>query len=107
MLNKLQHGTPVNATNSGSTATATVTGIAGKTMYVTDIAGSSDKAGSILSVKDGSTTIWQVQLATTAAGINAFDQRFESPLACTAGADMTVSVDGTTTAKANVAGFYI
>jgi hypothetical protein len=101
-------GTPVNATaTNGTSAVATITGIPGSTMYITDIAGSSDKAGSLLLVKQGTTTIWQVQLATTAAGINAFSERFTSPLAAVAGADISVTVDGTTLCKANIAGYYL
>jgi len=69
MHNTLQRGTPfaVTATNASS-AVATQSGITGSTMFITDIAGSSDKAGSLLTVKQGTTVIWQIQLATTGGG---------------------------------------
>lgn len=86
---------------------ATITGIAGSIMYVTDISGSSDKAGSLLLVKQGTTVIWQVQLATTAAGINAFNHQFASPLPSAAGASISVTVDGTSACYANIAGYYL
>lgn len=106
MLNKLQHFTPANATATNATsAVATISGTAGSITYITDIAGSSDKAGALLLVKQGTTVIWQIQLATTAAGINAFEQHFESPLYGAVGADVSVTVDGTAACKANISGF--
>ena|ERR1700694_2821209 len=102
-------GTPFSATATGST-TATATFNAPATtslLYITDIAGSTDKAGAVLIVQQGSTTIWQIQLATTAAGINAFDQQFAAPLACPAGASASVNVTGTSVCDANIAGYYL
>lgn len=107
-LNKSYNGAPwgVTATDTSS-AVATKTGVAGQNHYVTDIAGSSDKAGALLLVKQGTTVIWQVQLATTAAGINAFSHTFASPLMGVAGALVSVTVDGTSAAYANIAGYTI
>ena len=102
-------GTPFSATATGST-TATATFAAPNSaslLYITDIAGSTDKAGAVLIVQQGSTTIWQVQLATTAAGITAFDQQMLSPLACPAGASASVNVTGTSVCCANIAGYYL
>lgn len=101
-------GTPVSATATNATsAVATVAGVAGSVNYVTDISGSSDKAGSLLLIKQGSTVIWQVQLATTAAGINAFTHRFESPLPSAAGASISATVDGTSACYSNIAGYQL
>lgn len=101
-------GTPVSATATSSTsAVATVAGVTGSTNYVTDISGSSDKAGALLLVKQGSTTIWQVQLATTAAGMNAFHHSFTSPLPSAVGASISVTVDGTSACYANIAGYQL
>jgi hypothetical protein len=107
-LSKIYNGTPysVTATNASS-AVATQTGVAGQFQYITDIAGSSDKAGSLLLVKQGSTVIWQVQLATSAAGINAFSHTFASPLVGIAGGSVSVTVDGTSACYANIAGYSI
>lgn len=76
-------------------------------MYITDVAGSSDKAGSLLLVKQGTTVVWQVQLATTAAGINAFSHQFASPILAASGASISVTVDGTAACYANIGGFYL
>lgn len=102
-------GAPFSATNTGSTsATATFSApSATALLYITDIAASTDKAGAVLLVQQGSTTIWQIQLATTAAGLNAFWETFASPLPCPAGASATVTVTGTSACEANVAGYYL
>jgi hypothetical protein len=101
-------GSPIMATASGtSSAVATVTGIANSRHYVTDIAGSTDKAGAIVLVKDGTTVIWQVQIATTAAGNNSFQQTFRTPLACSAGNNVSITVDGTSVCKSNISGFTL
>ncbi len=108
MLNKLQRGTPVSATATHATlAVAMVAGIDGSTMYITDIAGSSDKAGAVLLVKQGTTTLWQVQLSATAAGSTSFYEVFSSPLPAASGASISVTVDGTAACTANIAGFYL
>lgn len=100
-LNKIQHAAPTSATGTGSTAaTATITGTTGHVTYITDVAASSDKAGAILLVKDGSTTIWQ-----QIVGAGSYWQKFESPLVISTGADAVVSIDGTSACKANIAGF--
>ena len=105
---KQERGTPFRVTATHATsAVASKTGATGLTYYITDIAGSSDKAGALLLVKDGTTVIWQVQLATTAAGINAFEQTFSTPLACTSAALASVTVDGTAACYANISGFAL
>lgn len=95
------------AVSHATSAVASQAGITGSVMYITDIAGSSDKAGSLLTVKQGTTVVWEVQLATTAAGINAFNHSFTTPIAAASGALVSVTVDGTSLCKANIAGFYI
>jgi hypothetical protein len=107
-LNIQQRGDPFSVTATGSTsAVATKAAVTGKTYYITDIAGSSDKAGSLLLVKQGTTTIWQIQLATTAAGINAWQQSFTQPLVGASGALVSVTVDGTSVCDANISGFSL
>lgn len=91
---------PVTATATHATApTATISGVAGVSTYITDVAASSDKSGSILLVKDGSTVIWQLQVGATFCV-----QRFSPPLFVTAGADATVTIDSTSAGKANING---
>lgn len=104
MNNKYQYGSPVNATNSGSSAAAAaIAGVASTTVYVTDITGSSDLASATITVKDGSNVIWQDRIGNTGA----YGVSFNSPLACTAGNSATVSVTGTSACNANLSGFTI
>lgn len=101
--NKSQHGTPFSVTTSGTTsAVASQAGVTGSINYVTDIAASSDKAGAILTVKQGTTTIWEVQIGATA-----FQEKLETPLISAIGALVSVTVDGTSLCKANIAGFTL
>jgi hypothetical protein len=101
-------GTPfVETATHATSAVASHTGIAGKTFYITDIAGSSDKAGALLLVKQGTTTIWQIQLAATAAGNLAHAYQFKIPLRAATGALVSVTVDGTSACYANIAGYEL
>lgn len=101
-------GAPVSATATHATsAVATIAAVTGAINYITDISGSSDKAGSLLLVKQGTTVVWQVQLATTAAGINAFTHHFASPIPSASGASVSVTVDGTAACYANIAGYQL
>lgn len=98
-----QYGSPFYETATHATsAVASHTGVAGSTHYVTDISGSSDKATSVLLVKDGTTTIWQVIV-----GVGNFTHSFKEPLRATSGALVSVTVDGTAAATANIAGFTV
>lgn len=102
-MTALDNGTRVYATATDGTApAATIAAVAGQKIYITDIAASSDKAGSILLVKDGSTTIWQVQV-----GAGNFRHTFKTPLVTSVGATATVSIDSTSAGKANIAGVQL
>lgn len=105
---KADRGTPFfkTATNSTS-AVATQTGVANRTSYITDISGSSDKAGSKILVKDGTTVIWQDNILVSAAGACFYEHSFVMPISATVGADISVTVDGTSICNANMAGFVI
>ena len=107
-MNKQEHGDAFVVTHTHATAaSASKTGASGKTHYITDISASSDKAGSLLLVKQGTTTIWQVQLAATAAGNLAYSHTFSTPLKAAVGALVSVSVDGTSVCAANLSGFTL
>lgn len=100
---KQQHGTPFNATATHATsAVASVAAVTGKVHYITDIAVSSDKAGAILLVKQGTTTIWQMQV-----GAGALSYQFSSPLTAATSALVSAEIDGTSACKANIAGFTL
>lgn len=99
----LDSGTRVSATATHATAAdAVISAVAGQKIYITDVIVSSDKAGAILLIKDGTTTILQVQV-----GAGNFSHHFETPLATTLGATATASIDGTSACKANIIGVQL
>jgi len=101
------YGTPFSKTATHATdAVATQTGVALQTHYITDLSASSDKAGSIVLVKDGTTTIWQDIVGAVGSGGH-YEISFITPLKATAGADISVTIDGTAACKANMSGFTL
>lgn len=104
----IDNGTPFSETATHATsAVASHAAVTGKTYYITDISGSSDKAGALLLVKQGTTVIWQVQLAATAAGNLAHAYSFKVPLKGAVSALVSVTVDGTAACYANIAGYEL
>jgi hypothetical protein len=102
--NTSNYGTRISATNTASgNVTATVAAVAGTTFYITDVSGSSDLAGAVLKIEDGSTVIWQDRIGNTSA----VSYQFNTPLACTMGNAVNIVVTGTSLANANIAGFAI
>lgn len=98
-----ERGTPIKATAThGTEAVASVAGVSGTTYFLTNASASSDKAGSILLVKDGTTVIWQEQVGITFCNLT-----FDPPLAATSGALVSVTIDGTAACKANLSGVSI
>ena len=98
-----ERGTPIKATATHATAAvASVTGVAGLTYYLTTVSASSDKAGSVMLVKDGTTVIWQ-----DVVGASQCFRTFDPPLPCTSGALASVEIDGTAVCKANLSGVSI
>ena len=103
MLNKFQHGSAFSATATGTTtAVASKAGAAGFTHVALTASVSSDKAGSILLIKDGTTVIWQGQV-----GVGFSDITFPAGLSATTGALLSVEIDGTSVCKANLSGVTI
>lgn len=103
MDTKQQYGAPFQQTATHATAAvATEAAVSGKVHYVTDIAVSSDKAGAICLVKQGTTTIWQMQI-----GASFYSHRFRVPLKGASGALVSVEIDGTSACKANMTGYTI
>jgi len=69
-----------------------------KSHYVTDIIVSSDKAGSVCTLTDGTTTIgFQV-------GAGNFGYQFKTPFKGAVGAAVTIAIDGTSVCKVNMCG---
>ena len=101
---KQLHGVPFQGTTTHATAAvATITAVTGKAHFITDIAASSDKAGAIVVVKQGTTVIWQIQLAAN----DRLDHSFVTPLEGAIGALVSIEVDGTSACKVNIAGFTL
>lgn len=108
MSPKQQRGTPFSVTATHATAaSASLAGVADTTHYITDISVSTDKAGALMLVKQGTTVIWRIQLAATAAGNLAFTHTFSSPLKGASGALVSVETDSTSIGNANIAGFSL
>lgn len=106
--NRQEHGRAITATATNATsAVASVTGVAGEKFYITDIAASTDKAGALLLVKQGTTVIWQLQLAASAAGNLAVSHTFSQPLEGAVGALVSVTIDGTAACNSNLSGFAL
>lgn len=100
---RTNHGTPVKATATHATAAvATITGVTGQTVFITNVSVSSDKAASILLIKDGTTTIWQEQVGATFCNLS-----FDPPLQCSANALASAEIDGTAACKANISGIQM
>lgn len=94
---------------SSATATATKTGLAGYCHALTHITVSSSAAPSgavTLTIKDGTTIIWQVELAT---GVLTFTENFETrPLHASVGADLVASIGSTgSTGTISMAGLSV
>lgn len=102
------YGTPFSETATHATAAvASHAAVAGKTYYITDISASSDKAGALLLVKQGTTVVWRSQIATTAAGNNSYEHAFSTPLRGATGALVSCEIDGTSVCHANIAGYEL
>jgi len=102
------HGVPFSVTHTGNPALATKAAVAGKRHYITDIMASSDTAGAIVQVKQGSTVIWQCQLQVVTTGsLAVMSHSFVTPLRGEIGAAVSITVNGTTAEYANIAGFTL
>lgn len=104
---KQEFGTPYSSTATGSTgATASQAGTAGVRYYITDVSVSSDKPGATCQIKDGSTVIWQnIINGATGTTTSPYSETFSTPLRCSSGATASVTIDGTSSCAANIAGF--
>jgi len=108
MSARQDRGALITATATHATAaSAAVAGVTGLKYYITDISASSDKAGALMLVKQGTTIIWRSQLQTTAAGYCAYHHTFSQPLEAANGALISCEIDGTAVCHANIAGFSL
>ena len=107
--NRQNHGVPFRATHThGTAALATIAAVSGKRHYITDIAISSDKDGAVVQVKDDTTVIWQMNLTNAVTGgPYIYWQSFVVPLIGSKGKAVSITVDGNSVCKANIAGFTI
>jgi len=88
---------------NATSAVATLTGVAGKKIYITDISGSSDKAAAQILVKDGTTVVWQDIIRNTVP----YTKDFIMPIPATVGNNVSVTVDGTADCRANILGYIV
>lgn len=99
-MNKKFSVTATHATAAAATQTAPG---AGKRILVTDIAGSSDKAGSLIKIIEDTAgtpvTKFEIQV-----GSGSFSYTFKTPIQITANKTAGVEIDGTSVCKANIAG---
>lgn len=99
----IDRGTPFSETATHATAAVASHAASGtKAYHITDIAVSSDKAGAICLVKQGTTTIFQLQV-----GAGNFAKSFMVPLRGAPGALVSVEIDGTSACKANISGYEV
>jgi len=99
-----RYGQRFSVTASGTTsATATKSGSTGHIHYITDISASSDKAGAVITVKRGTTTIWEAIIDANTS----YNHSFKVPLVGSKGEAVSITVDGTSACKANLAGYTI
>lgn len=105
---KANRGTWWSQTATGtSSATATEVAVVGKTHYVTDFFCASDKADAIIQIKQGTTVIWQSTLDTPSTSNDHHHHSFQTPLKGAADALVSVTIDGTSSADANLSGFTL
>jgi len=97
-MNNEKYGKPVSYTATHATAAvATTVADADIQPVISTVSVSSDKAASILLIKDGVTTIWQTQV-----GAGAQNFSFPEGLFGTRGNTISVEIDGTAACKANM-----
>lgn len=99
----IDNGQAFSETATHATAAVAIHAAAsGKTYYITGVAVSSDKAGAILLIKQGTTTIFQLQVGATH-----FNMNFKPFLKGASGALVSAEIDGTSACKANIVGFEL
>jgi hypothetical protein len=99
-----EFGIPFSKSAQGSTSTvATETPAANQAGFITDISGSSDKAGATIIVQSASTVLWEEIIGNTAP----YQHHFETPIGGVLGQALTVTVTGTSASNANMAGYLL
>ena len=97
-MNKTDKGIPFLVTATHATLpSASKAASAGTRHYITGVTVSSDKAGSIGLVKDGTTVIWQFQVG---AGLHSV--QFVYPLVGSENSLVSAEIDSTSAGKANI-----
>jgi len=98
MLNPKLNARPLSYTATHATlAVATTVADTKLRPIISTVSVSSDKAGSVLLIKDGVTTIWQTQV-----GVGQLTFNFPEGLYGTLGNIISVEIDGTALCKANM-----
>jgi len=84
----------IDQATSTPTAIATGSPFSGERIIITDIAGSSEIVGSKIRVKDGSSTIWEMEIPGGSATPLGIAISFNTPLVGTKDTKVYVEVDG-------------
>lgn len=86
-----------------TTAVATMSAIPGRTYYITDISASSDLAGAVAVVRRGTTIIWEAIIAANTS----YNHSFVMPIVGATGESVSITVGGTASCRANIAGYIL
>lgn len=105
---KQNRGIPVNATSSGLTGVAVISGTTNIIIYITDISASTDLNGGTLQLiksldNSGSVVLWQ----DFVGGSVSYHHAFIEPVFGSAGDTITLNVSKLTKSFANLSGFTI
>jgi hypothetical protein len=101
MINRANYGAPFSETATHATAAvASHAAVAGCIHCITGFSFTSDKAGAIGIVKQGTTAVWQGQV-----GAGAHTVALTYPIFGAKGALVSAEIDGTSACKANISGF--
>jgi len=94
-------------TGEGSTsATATESTPTSQRIYITDLVVSSDKAGAVLTVKQGgSSTPFSIQIPTGQGTPASFTIHLQTPIIIDADKNAVAEVDGTADCRVNMTGY--
>ena len=87
---------------AAGTTSAAITLSAGSTYYVTDVGASTSGTPGTITIKSGSTTIWEQQLSSAP-----YEKSFVTPLRVIAGNDLVITATGSTATYVNISGFSL
>jgi len=104
MATKLDRGITFSKTGNGITsASVTLAKTANTEVFITDISGSSDLTGAVLTITSGGSTIWQDRISNNGV----YQHSFMQGLCAGVTTDVVITVTGTSNCYVNMAGVTI